>query len=143
MITARRVHMMARWTQDTKAEQQRTRKLWVLPSCAIRCLVLSHVKVRFVSWSWESVGGHIWVNYDSLRSVFLVQTAGLFNIGLADGIPPDQMFASWGPTVGCVYLHTSSSAAFLSPFLWVTYPIFWLLWTIVFPIISYLDENST
>ena len=52
--------MMARWTQDTKAKQQRTRKLWVLPSCAIRCLVLSHVKVRFVSWSWESVGGHIY-----------------------------------------------------------------------------------
>jgi hypothetical protein len=88
--------MMARWTQDTKAKQQRTRKLWVLPSCAIRCLVLSHVKVRFVSWSWESVGGHIY----KLRLItvsFLVGTASLFNIGLADGIPPDQMFASWDP----------------------------------------------
>ena len=35
-------------------------------------------------------------NYDQF---FLVQTAGLFNIGLADGIPPNQMFASWGPAV--------------------------------------------
>ena len=72
---------MASWTQDTKARQQRTRMLWVLPLCATRCLVLNHVKVScyFLELvvSWQPHLG----NYDNYGHQFcLVETVDLFNI---------------------------------------------------------------
>ena len=77
-------------------------------------------KSGVVSWIWESVGSHIRVSTIHYGHLLRFRPAGLFNIGLADGIPPDQMFAGWGPQLAVsISTFTSPSTAFWSPFLWV------------------------